>query len=59
MTWVQHCDGPACTDQALLTPLTLFAPDETEMHFCSQECLLRWSARIPAEIAAVEQKGDR
>ena len=57
MTWVVVCDGPGCADQPLLDPFTLYAQDadRTEMHFCTQDCLLRWAARVPADVAAIER----
>ena len=60
MTWIRVCDGPGCGDRPILDPLTVFAGDDhqTEMHFCDRDCLLRWAARVPAEVAAVEPKGE-
>jgi len=38
----------------LREPDAEYDPDETDRHFCSQDCLMRWAANIDADVAAVE-----
>lgn len=43
--------------QITIRPAADYDPDETDMHFCSQDCLLRWAANVEVDIAAVEDRG--
>jgi hypothetical protein len=45
-----HCDAEGCdywesTDVEIPVFYVLTAPDESEMHLCSLDCLTSWSAR--------------
>lgn len=62
MTWQQHCDGPACTRTDVEDVWTVKEPGAvdyatvTDLHFCSQDCIMRWAAGVPASLAAVEDE---